>query len=132
MFCSHCGSDLPDDAKFCSRCGAATASCNSYTNQYPNSAPPPTYYYAPPPPRPVEVDAPSGGFAVLCFFFPIVGLILYIIWHDQYPLKARSCGKGALISVIVNVIGSILYIIVIFLIAAIAASAPYYMLLPLI
>jgi hypothetical protein len=47
------------------------------------------------------LDAPSGGFAVLCFFIPLVGLILYLVWKDEYPLKAKSCGKGALIGVIV-------------------------------
>jgi hypothetical protein len=47
------------------------------------------------------LDAPSGGFAALCFFIPLVGLILYLVWKDEYPLKARSCGKGALIGVIV-------------------------------
>ena len=46
-------------------------------------------------------DAPSGGMTALGFFFPIVGLILYLVWKDQTPLKAHSAGKGALIDVIV-------------------------------
>ena len=50
--------------------------------------------------RPQNFDAPNAGFAVLSFFFPLVGLILYLVWNDQYPLKAKSCGKGALIGVI--------------------------------
>lgn len=49
-----------------------------------------------------EVDAPNTGLAVLCFFFPIIGLILWLVWKDQYPLKAKSCGKGALIGVCVS------------------------------
>lgn len=53
--------------------------------------------------RPRGYDAPNAGFAVLSFFFPIVGLILYLVWMDQYPLKAKSCGKGALIGVITEV-----------------------------
>ena len=53
-------------------------------------------------------DAPSGGYAVLGFFIPVVGLILYLVWKDQTPLRARSAGKGALIGVIVGVVGSIL------------------------
>lgn len=48
-------------------------------------------------------DAPSGGYAVLCFFFPVVGLILYLVWKDQFPIRAKSCGKGALVGVIVYV-----------------------------
>ena len=42
-----------------------------------------------------------GGMTALGFFFPIVGLILYLVWKDQTPLKAHSAGKGALIGVIV-------------------------------
>ena len=47
-------------------------------------------------------NAPSGGFAVLSFFFPIVGLILYLVWHDTLPLRAKSEGKGALAGVITS------------------------------
>jgi hypothetical protein len=25
----------------------------------------------------------------------MVGLILYLVWKDSYPLRARSCGRGA-------------------------------------
>ena len=53
-------------------------------------------------------DAPSGGYAALGFFFPVIGLILYLVWKDQTPLRARSAGKGALIGVIVSVVGSVL------------------------
>ena len=70
--------------------------------------PPP---YPPPYPPQMEVDAPNTGFAVLCFFFPMVGLILWLVWKDKTPLKAKSCGKGALIGVIVNTVISILFVI---------------------
>ena len=48
-------------------------------------------------------DAPSGGYAVLGFFFPVVGLVLYLVWKENLPLRARSAGKGALIGAIVYV-----------------------------
>jgi hypothetical protein len=48
-------------------------------------------------------DARSAGYAVLGFFIPIVGLILYLIWKDTAPLRAKSAGKGALIGFIVSV-----------------------------
>ena len=48
-------------------------------------------------------DAPSGGFAALGFFFPLVGLILYLVWNTTLPFRARSAGKGALAGVIVYV-----------------------------
>ena len=46
-------------------------------------------------------DAPSGGYAVLGFFIPLIGLILYLTQRDQTPLRAKSAGKGALTGVIV-------------------------------
>jgi hypothetical protein len=48
-------------------------------------------------------DAPSSIGAVLSFFLPIVGLILWATWNNSSPLKAKSCGKGALASLAVLV-----------------------------
>lgn len=63
-------------------------------------------------PQPVKSvdpsDAPSFGFAILGFLIPLVGLILYLVWKDTTPQKAKSCGKGALIGVIVSVVFSII------------------------
>jgi len=56
-------------------------------------------------------DAPNGGFATLGFFFPLVGLILFLVWKDQTPLKARSAGKGALIGVITYFVLVLVYVI---------------------
>jgi len=59
-------------------------------NYDPNNNPQPVSYVDP-------SDAPSLGFAVLGFFIPLVGLILYLVWKDKTPQKAKSCGKGAII-----------------------------------
>ncbi|MDR0849213.1 MAG: hypothetical protein LBN10_09310 [Propionibacteriaceae bacterium] len=61
---------------------------------------------------PAPGDAPSGGYAFLGFVIPLVGLILYLTWKDQTPLRAKSAGKGALIGVITSVALSILFVIV--------------------
>ncbi len=39
MFCSNCGNKLPDNAKFCTECGAKIASAESQPTQQPASAP---------------------------------------------------------------------------------------------
>lgn len=44
-------------------------------------------------------DRSSFGFALLSFLIPLLGLILWLAWRDRLPRRARSCGKGALISV---------------------------------
>ena len=49
-------------------------------------------------------DAPSTGFAVLCFFFPIVGLILYCVWRDILPQRAKSAGIGGLLGFVIGVV----------------------------
>ena len=79
-FCSKCGKQIHDEAVVCVNCGCSVA----------------------PLPSVVE-DAPSTGFAILGFLFPIVGLILYLATKDTKPLKARSAGKGALISVCISI-----------------------------
>ncbi|MDY3863884.1 MAG: zinc-ribbon domain-containing protein [Eubacteriales bacterium] len=90
-FCSHCGAQIEDDAVICVKCGRSTG---GKTVQQ-------------------EADAPSAGFSVLSFFIPLVGLILYLVWKDTYPLKAKGCGKWALIGFIVNICVSILYGIIV-------------------
>ena len=42
-----------------------------------------------------ERDNPAG-FGILGFLFPLVGLILYLVWKDDYPKKAYAAGSGAL------------------------------------
>ena len=59
---------------------------------------------------PVERDESSFGYGVLSFLFPLVGLILYLVWHDTTPLKAKSCGIGALIGFISGVVLTIILV----------------------
>ena len=38
-------------------------------------------------------------------------MILYLVWRTEYPLRAKSVGKGALVSVILYAVLVVLYII---------------------
>lgn len=49
-------------------------------------------------------DIPSALIKVLSFFFPLVGLILFLVWRDQKPLSAKAAGKWAIIGVVVIVV----------------------------
>jgi len=49
-------------------------------------------------------DAPSTGYAILCFCFPIVGLILYCVWREPLPKRAKSAGMGGLLGFIIETI----------------------------
>lgn len=121
MFCTSCGREFQNDMNFCPYCGAPAMKNeqssqnydygqNCYQQPYGNGQ----YYgnqvqygYNAPDPK----DVPSAGLNALAFFFPIVGLILYLIWKDSTPKKAKAIGKWALISVIVGVVLYILMII---------------------
>ena len=86
-FCSMCGKEVMDEAVICPNCGCQLKKL----------------------PLTAEDDAPNTGWAVLGFFIPLVGLILYLVNKDKTPLKAKSAGKGALIGFIVSVVFSIIY-----------------------
>jgi len=93
-YCPSCGKQLADNAAMCPGCGHMFQPVGP-TAKVPDPA-----------------DAPSTGYAFLGFFFPIVGLILYLVWQDNFPKRGKSAGKGALIGVIAGVIFAILYVIV--------------------
>ncbi|MBR1867357.1 MAG: zinc ribbon domain-containing protein [Clostridia bacterium] len=114
-YCKYCGTQLEDDAVFCVNCGAkqvenqtstenATQNENNNANYFNNmqSGNSNNYYDN------RSDDAPSVGFGILGFFFPLIGLILYLVWKDTYPLKAKSCGKGALIGFIFSIVSGII------------------------
>lgn len=128
MFCKNCGQALADGALFCPNCNmpvdgyAATnaaqpqtppVNANPYTaqQQAPYTAPQqPPYGYAPQQPYgqppygmpPISQEPASVGLRVLCWFIPIVGIVLYFVKKDEKPVYAKQCGKVALISIIVN------------------------------
>ena len=89
MFCRNCGKEINDQAVICVHCG-----CSVQANAAAGV---------------VQGDAPSTGMAVLGFFIPLAGLIVWLINKDTKPLMAKSAGKGALIGFIVSMVFSIIY-----------------------
>lgn len=57
-------------------------------------------------------DKKSVGFNILSFFFPIVGLIIYLVQKDKKPKRAKSAGKSAIagfvIGFVLSLVGMIL------------------------
>ena len=100
MFCKNCGKEIDDKAVVCPHCGVATGNTTSKPD-----------------------DASSMGWAVLGFFFTLIGFILYLVWKQEDPLRAKSVGKGALIGLIVSVVLGIIYGVVI---ANMVADYAYY------
>ena len=98
-YCTKCGAELKDGQSFCTQCGKPVNELTSNVSSNVND---------------------DGGFlwGLLGFCVPVAGLILYLVWQTERPLSARAAGKGALISVILNVIFVIIYIIAMIALAA--------------
>ena len=75
-YCQKCGAELVDEAVVCPQCGCSQGKTST------------------------EVDSGGFGWALLGFCIPIVGLILWLVWRENLPLRAKSVGKGALASVL--------------------------------
>ncbi len=92
MYCNNCGKEIDDNAIVCIHCGVSTKV--NLTG------------------APVQEDGELGCLlSVACFFAPVVGLILYIVWKSTMPHKAKEAGKWALIGLGANVALSILYVV---------------------
>ncbi|MBE5746310.1 MAG: hypothetical protein E7359_03380 [Clostridiales bacterium] len=44
------------------------------------------------------------GWAVLGFFVPVAGLVLFLVWKNENPGNSKMAGIGALVSVILDVV----------------------------
>ena len=98
MYCKNCGRIVDDTSSYCNNCGARI---DDKFNAI------------------VSEDSSSFGFAILGFFIPILGLILFLIYEEKKPKRAKSSGKGALIGFITKIV---LYIILVILYVVFATS----------
>lgn len=78
-----------------------------------------------------DSEGSTVGWGILGFFIPIVGFILWLIWKDEHPARAKSAGIGCLVSICLGVVGVILYVVLVFVISGIGVGA-YASMLPLL
>lgn len=88
MYCKNCGKEIHDEAVVCVGCG---------TEVYPQK-------------NPHIIDEPSTGLNILSFLIPFLGLILYLVWNNATPQKAKSIGKWALAGFVIGIIGTIIWV----------------------
>lgn len=88
MYCKNCGKVVDEGSLYCKGCGI---------------------YIDSPKPQNNYNDHSSFGFAVLGFFIPLVGLILFLVYERKEPKRAKSAGKGALIGFITKFVLSIIF-----------------------
>lgn len=101
-FCTHCGKEIDENAVICVHCGCQVQPSNIQ--------------------RKVEPDSDNIGWGFLGFFFPVIGLLLWLFWKDQAPIKAKKIGIGALVSAIISAVALIGYIIFIVVAASLASA----------
>lgn len=116
-YCEKCGAALPDESAFCTSCGAAVNA-----QPQPQVTPQPQQTYVAP--QQPAVDTGSFGWAVLGFFIPLVGLILFLVWKNEKPLSAKKAGIGAIVGVVAYIVFWIVYYLLLF--PAIGSSYYYY------
>lgn len=97
MYCKNCGRTVDDTSSYCNNCGARI-------DNKPNAD--------------VSEDNSNLGFAILGFFIPIVGLIIFLIYEEKKPKRAKSAGKGALIGFITEIVLAITLVILYVVFAA--------------
>lgn len=97
MYCKNCGRPVDDTSSYCNNCGARI-------DNKPNAD--------------ASEDSLSLGFAIFGFFIPIVGLILFLIYEEKKPKRAKSAVKGALIGFITEIVLAIILVILYVVFAA--------------
>lgn len=90
MYCKHCGRLVDDDSTFCNNCGMRLDVKQALND---------------------SDDSSNVGFAILGFFIPLVGLILFLVYESKQPERAKLVGKGALIGFITQIVLSIICVI---------------------
>ncbi len=93
-YCMHCGNPCDPKAVICVKCGAP------FGNTYPNF--------------PREDDKPSGLLKFICFFVPILGLILYLVNINEKPVSAKAYGKSSLIGFVLGIVLYVFFLISMF------------------
>ncbi len=94
MFCRKCGHEVNEGDKICYNCGADLDPREPQFNRSNNN---------------VVEDQGSIGWAILGFFFPLIGLILFCVWNKDKPKSAKQAGIGALIGFICGIVFGIAY-----------------------
>ena len=89
--CNTCGATVPDNATVCPYCG------NAVTPTQPSNVM-----------CTAEEDEPSTGLNILSLFVPLAGWIMYFVFKNDTPIKAKSCAKWAWIGFGISVVFGII------------------------
>ena len=88
-YCSHCGSEILAAAVVCPHCGCQVEGARH------------------------SEDKPLVILDLIALLFPIIGLIMYFVFHHNYPNKAKSVGIAALVGFLIAIIFPIIFVMII-------------------
>lgn len=118
MFCNKCGTELPDDSRFCYKCGSAVtplAYNDTVNDSYiaPESDPFTIATDAELPQQQSPADEGTYGLLgfIFAFFVPLVGLILSIIGVNKKKYSGLAAA-GIIISLIFIIFGVISIVLI--------------------
>lgn len=95
MYCGKCGAQLPNGANACPYCGTMVNG-NANLNQNVNNQP--VYNN-----QPMVEDKPNMALnIVVLLVMPLLGVILYFVWKEQTPKRAKSVLTYGLIGFGIN------------------------------
>ena len=97
-YCSYCGKQIMDQAVVCPNCGCAQGGKGYIEHR------------------------PSTGLNIVGFLWPLIGLILYLVYEGKAPNKAKAIGKWSLWGLIVPIIVLFGFVFIGYLISAIAMA----------
>ncbi len=105
-FCTKCGKEINDDAVICVHCGSSVDPTMNNSK---------------------DSNSKSWwclGFFTSLFCTPIIGLILWLVWKDEAPIKAKNVGLGTLWSLVASIgVGVLVGIIYAIMVAVAIGSA---------
>jgi len=99
QLCHHCGASLLADAQFCSSCDTPIDVTASAPSSSPDTGDTPI------------ADNPnteSFGWAVLGFFIPVAGLILWLTWRETRPEGSKMARNGFIAFIAVSLLAGLL------------------------
>jgi len=85
-YCRKCGAEIDEEAVICPKCGV---------EQRPRNA----------------NDDGSILWAIIGFLIPIVGIILFAVWHSERPKSAKMSIIGALVSIGVGILIWVIFVV---------------------
>ena len=111
MYCKNCGEFVPKNREECPFCGSKDLYVEENQVEKKNVEQKPASQR-----KTVQEsvryddyknDYSSFGISLVCFLVPFAALILYMVWKDEYPLKAASASRSGLIAVILTIVATV-------------------------